>query len=388
MLNLYKHTLMKKNYDSLIQFELLEELLTHISVNNGFHISDNYLLKIIKCYLNNEIYTPFICSKTDSIYFLCEKIIEIYKANLFSKFNFILKDFKIAPDIQKWLLMSKENIFKLCAYHLLNNDIRKKQIIFFNQFFKIIHIEKNIQEVLSLPHCNTSGISIQILLSGKVFYNFQESSILLNQGEALITSSNSFLQNFTVYSPSVEMLIIHLNYNFMKNLYINPNEIFIKKYYFSNSIEDFKKVLNPDFFLKNPLFFYEILISLLKQGNVSPDKFTLISNSSNNVSNIIFCIKGNIKLSSNEIIGILENYFSLPKNKLDSLIYSNFKLTLHKLIIKLKIDSIMNDFFQPSSSIEALIREYNIKNINSFKYFLNVFYKINLKSLEQIKRSI
>lgn len=389
MLNIYKRILIKNNPELSIRFELLEQLLSYISFNNRLSVSNHYLLKIIKCYLNGENYSPFISSKIDSIYLLCERIIDIYKANHFLKFNFILKEFSLDSELQKWIISSKDNIFKLCTDYLINNNKTYQDVIFFNQFFKITYIKRKSSEILFLPSCHTSGITIQILLDGKIYYNLQECNILLNQGEVLITSTNSFFKDFTIYSHSIEVLIIHLNYDFMKSLFINPNENLMKKYYFSNLTSDFKKILNINFFLKNPLFFYEILISLLKQGEIISNQFFLVSEKSNfNISNLIFCIQGNIKLSSNEIIRILENFFLLPKNKLDSLVFFNFKITLNKLIIKLKIDSIISDFFKFSISIETIIRQYNIKNINSFKYFLNIFYKINLKSLEEIKKDL
>lgn len=389
MLDIYKYTLMKKDKNLLNRFELLEQLIIYISIHNGFDISNTYLVKIIECYLNEKTYSPFIHNKIDSIYSFCEKIIDIYKDNQFSKFNFILKEFKIDNEIQNWILTSKENIFYLCNYHLQNNQNHHKKIIFFNHFFRVIHIIQHSHDTLALPYCHTSGIAIRILLNGKIFYNFYNNKILLNQGEALITSTNSILQNCNLCSPSAELIIIHLNYAFIKKLNINPYKKIMKKFYFSNSLNDFEKILNPNFFINNPLFFYELLLSLLKEGEFLSDQLSLISTSvDSNISSLIFCIKGNVKLPPDEIIKILEIYFSLPKTKLDNLIYLNFKTTLIKLIIKMKIDSIINEFFKTTKTFEFLVKEYNIKNINVFKYSLNTFYKINLKSLEKIKRSI
>lgn len=389
MLDIYKYTLMKKDKILLNRFELLEQLIIYISIHNGFDISKTYLIKIIECYLNDRIYSPFVYNKIDSIYSFCEKIIDIYKENQFSKFNFILKELKIDNEIQNWILTSKENIFYLCNYYLQNNQNNHQKIIFFNHFFRVTHIVKNSHDTLALPYCHTSGIAIRILLKGKIFYNFHNNKILLNQGEALISSTNSILQNCDLYSSSAELIIIHLNYDFIKNLYINPYKKIMKKFYFSNSLNDFEKILNPNFFLNNPSFFYELLFSLLKEGELLSDQLSPISDSvDSNISSLIFCIQGNIKLSSDEIIKILETHFSLSKSKLDNLIYLNFKTTLIKLIIKIKIDSIINEFFKTTKTFEFLIREYNIKNINSFKYSLNTFYKINLKTLEKIKRSM
>lgn len=385
MIDIFKHTLMKKNPESLIRFELLEQLLIYVSFHNDFHISNSYLLKILNFYLNDQHYNPHNCNRIDKIYLLCEKIIDIYKANHSSKFNFIIKESNIDSDIQKWLLTSKENIFNLCSYYLINNNYNYQKIIFFNHFFRITYIEHDSSKRVTLPYCHTSGISIRILLSGKILYNFHQSKILLNQGEALISSANTPLENCTLYSPSVKIIIIHLNYDFIKNFNLNSKNEFIKKFYFSNKISDFEKLLNQDFILKNPLFIYELLGSLLKEGEliITPlisDKIDVV------ISTLFLHIEGNIRLSTENIITTLETSFSLPKAKLDELVYLNFKTTLAKLIIKIKIDIIINHFFKSSDTIEVLIGNYNMKSINSFKYFLNIFYNINLKTLEQIKK--
>ncbi|MGL5122593.1 MAG: hypothetical protein ACRC6K_00285, partial [Fusobacteriaceae bacterium] len=373
MLDIYLYSLMKKDKNLLVRFELIQQLITFISLHNGLYISNTYLLKIIECYLNNKNYSPFTLNKVDSIYLFCEKIIDIYEINQFSKFNFILKEFNIEIEIQNWILASKENIFHLCNYHLKNNKNYHKTI-FSNQFFKVIYITQNSRDILTLPYSYSSGIAIRILLKGKIFYNFHNNKILLNQEEVLITSANSILQNCNLYSPTAEIIIIHLNYNFIKKLSINPYNKIIKKFYYSNSFSDFEKILKPNFFINNPLFFYELLLSLLREGELISNDLSLISDTINiNISNLIFCIKGNIKLPSNEIIKVLEVSFSLSKSKLDNLIYLNFKTTLIKLIIKIKIDLILNNFFLTTKTFDILIKEYNIKNINSFKYSLNTF---------------
>ncbi|MGL5903357.1 MAG: hypothetical protein ACRCZO_11795, partial [Cetobacterium sp.] len=60
MINIYKHILKKKCKDSLIRFELIEDLLVYICINNKLYITENYFNEIIERYLNNLIYLPYI----------------------------------------------------------------------------------------------------------------------------------------------------------------------------------------------------------------------------------------------------------------------------------------------------------------------------------------
>ncbi|MGL5277746.1 MAG: hypothetical protein ACRC8M_01515 [Cetobacterium sp.] len=390
MLSIYKYFLLKEDSEKINRFILLEELIKYIAINNGLEIPDTYLIKIIKCYLNNQKYIQFIENRFDRAYYFCENIIDSYNNNQISKFNFFLKESNLAPDFQEWILMSKENIIKICEYystHPQNMNLQKENyqnIIYSNKFFNVVHVKRNGGTSLKLTYCYNSGITIRIMLKGKLYYKFYKNNILLNEEEVLITTANTPLQKCLLYSESIEVLIIHLKYEFLSNISINPIKNFITKFYYANSIDDFNKIINQNFLINNLFFFYEVLYSLLKQSKLLKEN-SLLGNSSINISNLVFCIKINLKLKIDKVIKNLELCSNLSRNKLENLIYLNFKVTLTKLIIKLKIGSIVQEFFNSNQSIEDLIISYHIRNIDSFKYYLKSIYKINLRLLKQMK---
>lgn len=385
MINIYKHILKKKCKDSLIRFELIEDLLVYVCINNKFYISESYFNGIIEHYLNNLIYSPYINTNIDNIYLFCEKIIDTYMDDNLSKFNFILNEFDFSNEIKTWFLKNKLNLFQICKFHLVKEK-SSQTTIFSNKFFTIYYTEQIINKDFIFSYCTQSKINIHILLSGKIFYTFYEKCILLNQGEALILTPNNLFQDYKICSADLKLIVIHLEDSFFKKFFIDLSLNHSVKFYFSNSLNDFKKIITPGFISINILFFYELLFSLLKQGGIILDEVDFISNFFEiDLQSLIFYIKKNIKLSTNKIVEILQESYSIKESKLNELVYLNFKTTLNKLILKLKIDSIINDFFYLDTKLSYLIKEYNFKNINSFSYALKTIYNIKLKEFKDIK---
>lgn len=302
-----------------------------------------------------------------------------------TKFNFILNEFNFSDEIKTWFLKNKLNLFQICKIHLVKEK-KSQKTIFSNNFFSVYYIEQVISEDFIFSYYTQSKVSLHILLSGKIFYKFYEKCILLNQEEVLILTSNSLLQDYKICSPDLKLIIIHLEDSFFKKFYINLPLNHTLKFYFSNSLNDLKKIITPGFISINILFFYELLFSLMKQGGIILDETDFISNFFEiDFQSLIFYIKKHIKFSSNKIVEILQERYSIKESKLNELVYLNFKTTLNKLILKLKIDSIINDFFYLDTKLPCLIKEYNFKNINSFSYALKTIYNIKLKEFKDIK---
>lgn len=385
MVTLLENNLENLDYNLYNRFRLIKKLLYYTAEQHQITISKEYLLKIITGYFSKNFEQLHKEEFLDEAYNFFEQMVELYENNNFSKYNFILEESSMNPLLKSWLKNEKENILNFFDFYLKNDSASFfKNIIIKNNYFEVLRIKSDEKEKLLVPYIEPNCILIRFMIRGKIYYS---DGILLEDNFYIISEKNYIPKYAKILSDSIDLLIFVLKKEFIEDFdIVIPIETnIIRSNNYSKKIFEFLKM---NFIEENPFAFLEILSYFFKANNflkeqVFPFSENLIE--ANNSIMISSIIKENIKLPIEELINTLEKKLNLSSAKINILLLKNMDLTLKKVIIRLKIKYIIEEFYQTDSSIEELLINYNFTNMKQFRYNLHIFFNISIKDLKKIK---
>ncbi|MGL5592833.1 MAG: hypothetical protein ACRDDH_02715, partial [Cetobacterium sp.] len=86
-------------------------------------------------------------------------------------------------------------------------------------------------------------------------------------------------------------------------------------------------------------------------------------------------------LSNQDILNSLSSKLNLSSKDIDKIIVLHFDTTLIKLLMKLRIQAILQEYLLHKSSLNIVIKKYGISNKNIFKYNFQKIYNIEYSEL-------
>lgn len=385
MISFLETELEKKDKNLYLRFKIITKLLNLSIKETKVEITNKYLMKILNVYLTENKKNINSDNILDTLFIFFEEIIDSYLIGNFDKYNFILKDLKINENIKEFLKEKKEEVLQIIEYYLENPFSQIEEILVSNNYYDIIKIKGNLEKKKFKARLEVNSIMIRFMIKGKLFY---EDGFILTDNYYIITGKES-LKSFLPLEEELYLVVIILKKSLIEIL--NIKESFEKNAIRSlASKKHIDNLLNINFLKERPFYFIETLIYFLKSNNLLEKNITpllkKIRHNTIDLADIFSKITKNIKLNSEKIKDILIKETELSNMQLDNFLVEKTNLTLKKLIIKLKIKYILEEYWNNNVPIEDLIEKYNIENMKIFRYNLKIFYNLSIKDLKKIKK--
>lgn len=127
------------------RYKLIKKLLIFAGGENKLEISEEFYLKILTAYLEDD--RELIPNQTliYDLYIFFEHLIDLYLEGKKQKYNFLVDEYEIKSFLKKWLREKKNDIMKFMDFYIGDNLFYNITPLYTNEYFEIVQIisEKN-----------------------------------------------------------------------------------------------------------------------------------------------------------------------------------------------------------------------------------------------------